>query len=270
MRRSPAARHRLDNPSQPSCAPPAGFLPTTATIYFFNRDELRSRSIARPPTPTRIGDANTLLPIDPDGGGSWIGVNDSGWSFALLNYYQGQAPAGELVSRGAIVKGALQCRDIRELNDYTGQLPLQRHAPFSLLCLAPPHIDDRALPPEQQSPSNQILMIQWNGKQLRRQAQQSLITSSSRHFEDVLQARVASASRLASGDVDESRRRAHHRGFHHSHDDHNSALSVCMHRSDARTVSYSEITVRPGFAGFAYFAGSPCETETAIQHQMRW
>ncbi len=240
---------------------------------FFNRDELRSRAIAREPQALVIGDRNTLLPIDPDGGGTWIGVNDQGWSFALLNFYQGQIPSGELISRGSIVKGALACRSAVELDHYLASLPLSRHAPFSLLCLAPPTLPNHALPTAQQPEHNKILMCRWDGSALQRSQRKTLITSSSRNFDEVVTARGNTAHGLHQrdgGPVNAQQRSARHREFHHSHGDSRSALSVCMHRSDARTVSYSEITVRPGFASFHYYAGSPCETQTPSRHELSW
>ena len=236
---------------------------------FFNRDELRSRSIAHPPEPAIIGSRNTLLPIDPDGGGTWIGVNDRGWSFALLNFYQADPPSGELISRGGIVKGALAGSSAAELDHYLQTLPLDRYAPFSLLCFAPPYPPKAAVPAEQSHSRNSILMCRWDGETLQRSSQESVVTSSSRDYDAVVKARTECAARLRA-DGNTLARCNQHRQFHRSHADERSALSVCMHRSDARTVSYSEVSVRPNCAEFAYYPGSPCETRSAIQHEIRW
>jgi hypothetical protein len=50
-----------------------------------NRDELRTRAIAHPPTIQTFGERRAILPTDPDGGGTWIAVNDAGVVFTLLN-----------------------------------------------------------------------------------------------------------------------------------------------------------------------------------------
>jgi len=242
---------------------------------FFNRDELRSRSIAQPPMLARVGSRNSLLPIDPDGGGSWIGVNDRGWSFALLNYYQGCAPGGELISRGSIVKGALACQTAKDVQQYLDELALERYAPFSLLCLAPPELVGNDAPPEQQPKHNSILMCRWNGVRLQRDARNTMITSSSRDFDMVVRTREHLAESLhETGSCARQKdncqhRHQRHRQFHRSHGDTQSALSVCMHRSDACTVSYSEISVGPDCATFHYFAGAPCETDTVIRRDLR-
>jgi hypothetical protein len=49
------------------------------------------------------------------------------------------------------------------------------------------------------------------------------------------------------------------REYHQSHLPERGAGSVCMHRADAQTVSYSEIHVRPDKATFLYWDGPPCE-----------
>jgi len=146
------------------------------------------------------------------------------------------------------------------------------------LCLAPPNLPDHVLPSAQQSPHNRILMCRWDGTTLHHSQRETLITSSSKHFDAVVQARDHSAHSLRephqhnpdNAPLTAARRRALHREFHHSHGDSRSAMSVCMHRSDARTVSYSEISVGPGFARFDYYAGSPCETDSAIHNELRW
>src|SRR5215217_4203959 len=50
-----------------------------------NRDERRTRPIALPPTPRRARTRDAIWPIDPEGGGTWMGVNDTGVAMVLLN-----------------------------------------------------------------------------------------------------------------------------------------------------------------------------------------
>ena len=49
-----------------------------------------------------------------------------------------------------------------------------------------------------------------------------------------------------------------HRRLHSSHLPEKGAYSVCMHRSDAQTVSYSEITIFDNQASFHHCDGAPC------------
>jgi len=68
-------------------------LGTDALRLACNRDELRTRAIALPPTIQTFGERRAILPTDPDSGGTWIAVNDAGVVFTLLN----AKPAGALV-----------------------------------------------------------------------------------------------------------------------------------------------------------------------------
>ena len=50
-----------------------------------NRDERRSRPAALPPQVHDLGGRLAAFPVDPRGGGSWVGVNDAGIVVTLLN-----------------------------------------------------------------------------------------------------------------------------------------------------------------------------------------
>ena len=68
-----------------------------------NRDERRDRAVALQPTVERFGARAAIMPIDPVGGGSWLGVNDAGLVAALLNRHAAQQPdARSVCSRGLI------------------------------------------------------------------------------------------------------------------------------------------------------------------------
>jgi len=159
---------------------------------FFNRDEKQTRSRALPPSTVPTASGSVIMPIDPDGGGTWIGVNSSGWTYALLNNYQGQIPDGKLTSRGSIVSRVLQYRSIEQIAPLLGSLPLMEFAPFSLLCLAPPQtpISDK---PEEQNDDGNVLRWNWDGQRLQRAVAHRLLTSSSRHFDLAQQSRMTQA-----------------------------------------------------------------------------
>ena len=236
---------------------------------FFNRDETLTRSKAEPPEIVQIENGEALMPIDPDGGGTWLGVNSSGWTYALLNYYQGTAPSGPLTSRGNIVKRALHCATISQLEQALQTLLQGRFAPFSLLCVAPQGLAKKHKPPEQTEHNQSILLLQWTGQYLQRQIVNSLMTSSSKHFEQTQRARQLAATHshipaagCSSGKPDEHLQR--HRDFHRSHNPERGTHSVCMHRKNAKTVSLSEVSVLRDVATFSYADGSPCEANTPL------
>ncbi len=82
-------------------------------IYLFNRDEKRSRptetapGIFTPPERPRL-----IAPLDPQGGGTWIAVNEYGLTAALLNWYGADtAPsASPRRSRGDLPREAVANR----------------------------------------------------------------------------------------------------------------------------------------------------------------
>ena len=76
-----------------------------------NRDERRTRPAALAPRVHDLGGRRALFACDPQGGGTWIGVNDVGLIVTLLNVLgpprgqQGHARR----SRGLVVRELLQC-----------------------------------------------------------------------------------------------------------------------------------------------------------------
>lgn len=72
-------------------------------VVMFNRDEQRSRSPGLPPTRREIEGVPVVMPIDADGGGTWIAANAHGLVLTILNLNlarEGEAPAGTEVPSG--------------------------------------------------------------------------------------------------------------------------------------------------------------------------
>lgn len=88
-------------------------LSDTGYQVFFNRDEQRSRALALPPAIYDRQGVAVMMPLDPQGQGSWISLNQFGLSLCLLNNYQGRVPDGTLISRGLLLKSL---RDPLRLN----------------------------------------------------------------------------------------------------------------------------------------------------------
>jgi hypothetical protein len=75
-----------------------------------NRDERRSRPAALPPQVHDLEGRLATFPVDPRGGGSWVGVNDAGIVATLLNV-SGRSRSsreGPKRSRGLIVREVLR------------------------------------------------------------------------------------------------------------------------------------------------------------------
>jgi hypothetical protein len=80
-----------------------------------NRDERRDRPAALPPTVHRVGDRTAVYPVDPHGGGTWVGLNDCGLAVTLLNRTPevgARPPASFARSRGLIVPALLGCASL--------------------------------------------------------------------------------------------------------------------------------------------------------------
>jgi hypothetical protein len=105
-----------------------------------NRDELRSRPAALPPTLTRDGDLQVLAPTDPASQGTWIACNQLGLAIALLNV---NPPAGAVGagprSRGGIIPLLIRGRSLGEVSELAASIDHREFAPFRLVAV---HADE--------------------------------------------------------------------------------------------------------------------------------
>jgi hypothetical protein len=104
------------------------------TRVVFNRDEQRTRPDALPPRLLRSDGGLVCYPVDPRGGGTWIGVSDTGVVAALLNRSgTHRSGTGAPQSRGAVAPAVLRSRSIAEaISVVRAWLPL-RLAPFRIV-----------------------------------------------------------------------------------------------------------------------------------------
>ena len=82
-----------------------------------NRDERRDRHTAATPKVRRLRHRVAIFPMDPAGGGTWVGVNDLGLAAALLNRnIDAAAPSGNrpLRSRGRIIPRLLDSASVTD------------------------------------------------------------------------------------------------------------------------------------------------------------
>ncbi len=106
---------------------------------FFNRDEQWSRPLSRDPGLVAGQVVPFLCAEDPQGGGTWLAVNSSGITVAVLNSYQGRLPKTkeELLSRGRLPLFAGLGRTAREIASLLALLDWSDYAPCHVLILAP-------------------------------------------------------------------------------------------------------------------------------------
>jgi len=199
---------------------------------FSSRDELLTRPIADAPRWQEHSGVAYVAPSDTLHGGTWISANARGLSVCILNAQHG--PRGTR-SRGEVVRLLASSLDIEGLSTTLTAARLEQFSPFVLIALG----RHRA-----------ARIFEWDhGHLTHRDAPLSgVLTSSSFDDEGVRAARVAQFERAVDLEA-----------FHRSHEPRPGAHSVCMHRSDAKTVSLTRIEVTRSKVGMSYWPGSPCE-----------
>jgi len=100
-----------------------------------NRDERLDRPIACEPRVVSLRSRLAVMPTDPRGGGSWIGVNDGGLVAAVLNRYPVRRRDGgeRCTTRGALVPMALGCLSIDEALRSLRAVDASQFEPFRLV-----------------------------------------------------------------------------------------------------------------------------------------
>lgn len=219
---------------------------------FFNRDESRERPRALAPAIFHHAGRSSIMPVDPQGGGSWLAVNTSGLTFALLNYYQGRLPKGRLQSRGQIVKALANCETMEEVQAWLAEQNLQKFAPFSLLVFSPELLKKKNIVPA-------VPLYLWDGKNFKFDCEgvRGPYFSSAVNYDEVTAIRLKVYDELINQKTKVSVE--DFIAFHRSHLPKRSRYSICMHRDDAQTVSFSRVDVSQTEVQFFYCDGSPCE-----------
>lgn len=217
---------------------------------FFNRDEKLTRATALPPRIDGRAGTRWIAPLDPDGGGTWLGVNEHGVAIGLLNgYASADQAARAFESRGGLVTALLDVPSLDALRRRLDELDLARYRSFSIVAF-----ESGAGP----------LCATWSGEALETRAldedAQPVCSSSLDPLGAGRSRRGLYAARFASAPPD----RAALEHFHASHEPERGSLSPCMHRADAQTVSYSHIVVTRERASFEYSHAAPCQRAPSI------
>lgn len=213
---------------------------------FFNRDELKTRSRALPPTIQPQNGVRYIAPTDADGGGTWLGVNEFGLTCGLLNNYTAitkQTAGSSPMSRGLLVVALLTCPSPSEALAKLEALHLGEFKSFLVTLFAP---------------GQSAVLCVWNGAslQIHRENVESPLSSSSFDSGNVVNHRQQEFRRLrATRQYLDS---TFFESYHASHSEKGGAYSVCMHRDDAQTVSFSRIRVTSKQIEFVYQPDAPC------------
>jgi hypothetical protein len=89
-----------------------------------NRDERRTRPPALAPVMYELDGRQAVFPLDPQGGSTWIGINDVGLAVALLNLHGMASATGDQPkrSRGLVVRELLQCTSLSHAREVVDAL----------------------------------------------------------------------------------------------------------------------------------------------------
>jgi hypothetical protein len=211
-----------------------------------NRDELLTRVTAKPPARKMIKGCLVIAPSEP-GGGTWISVNGRGICLTLINWYAIAAHVRDhSLSRGEVIKAARTADSRKFVDDVLDKLPLQRINPFRLIGFFPG--------------TKKITEWQWNLRQLvSKNHQWDLRQWVSSGFDEATAQRVRATTFREAQQQSDASSLAWLRRLHRSHLPAVGPFSICMHRTDAATLSYTEVVVALSQATMSYQSGAPCE-----------
>lgn len=222
------------------------FLPSSQGFYLaMNRDEKRDRFAALPPKIVEFENHRVLFPREPTGG-TWISANDAGVCLALINWHRiKREPNNGVRTRGEVIRKLAGISTSDEISAAVKKLALRKLRPFRLIAIV--------------SSENRVIEWRWNLNRLsiRKHSWEPHHWFSSSFDEattEATRARVCAAlpDESAKQDVKWLRR------LHRSHEPERGPFSICMHRPDAATVSYTEVAVSGRSVVMCYKHGPPC------------
>ena len=230
------------------------FVPTTNGFYAaMNRDELITREFALPPRLAVVEQTRVIYPQEQTGG-TWIAANEYGITFALLNWNL----AGTFQkrrSRGSIIPQLIGQGSLFVTVDKLKNIPLEGILPFRLIGIC----------------SLQKLVYEWRWDavslgqiQFDWEPHHWFSSGLSDNQAENERGKICSAawSDPAAGTLPWLRK------LHRSHSSAPGPFSICVHRSDAKTVSYTEIHYSLDHLEFRYIAGQPCDHGHALSLQL--
>ena len=212
-----------------------------------NRDERLTRDAGLAPK-KKVVDRRTVLCPSERSGGTWIALNDGRTSFALINWYSVVARVrANPVSRGKVINAVSATTSSNVADAKLARLPLSQINPFRLIGVFPE--------------SREIIEWRWDLKKLtcdnHRWKPQQWVSSG---FDEPTAQCIRgdnfhkAQKQRSTGTLSWLRR------LHRSHSPETGPFSTCMHRSDAATVSYTEIIALSKKVGLRYDALAPCRT----------
>jgi hypothetical protein len=225
------------------------FVPKSRKFYLaMNRDEKFTRFTALPPSIVDVAGRRAIFPHEPEGG-TWIAANDAGICFALVNWHRiKREPVHSCVTRGHVVKALAAKSSAREIAAGLVALPLRRLRPFRLIAIIPSE--------------KSVTEWCWNLNRLstHKHPWKSRHWFSSGYNEPKAERQRGRICKAAQNQKSEGRLDWLRR-LHRSHSPERGPFSICMHRPDAATVSYTEVGVSKRRVTMRYKPGASCSDE---------
>jgi hypothetical protein len=212
-----------------------------------NRDEKITRGAGVPPDIHEFDGTRAIYPGDGDGG-TWFAANEYGIALALLNWND-IAPHGiaavKTRSRGRVIPSLIDSRSLSDLHEVFGVSNFKGMMLFRLVGVFPSE--------------HEIWEWRWDSTQLEFQVHgwESRHWFSSSLSDERAESLRGTACRNAEHELDAGSV-SWLRRLHASHGDVPGPFSLCVHREDVKTLSYSEVMVTSGAVQMGHFRDSPC------------
>jgi hypothetical protein len=231
------------------------FVPRDSGYYVaMNRDELVTREFALPPQLVTVAQTQTIYPQEPTGG-TWIAANEYGITLALLNWNLAEPPSSKQSSRGSIIPQLIAQNNFHAIAEKLKTIFLEGILPFRLIGIC--YLEKL------------IYEWRWDGLSLGRMQFDWKVHHwfSSGLSDNQAEKKRGKACLMAWSDPTAGTE-PWLRKLHRSHSSEPGPFSICVHRSDAKTVSYAEIDYGPEHLNFRYIAGQPCDPGHALSFEL--
>jgi hypothetical protein len=201
-----------------------------------SRDELHSRVPSLAPQHHQLAELEAIFPVDPEGGGTWVGANAAGIAVSLLNNYPEYHPPLDVKrSRGQLVTQLLSQVNLEQAIYTLAEQDLRAYGSCTLVGIQHHAQQNNAQP--------QAYVLTWDGQQVQLEAASipRLWASSGTHHVKANQHRQRLFKKWCQQHAVVTFENLSR--FHLTRNDEASELSVLMHGSAARTVSLTAVNL---------------------------